>query len=174
MNKAENPAANIELIPASPALKPVLSNLLELYTHDFCDFLDLELRSHGRFGYKELDLYWTDPVRRPLLLYVNGKLAGFVLIKRSDSRIAGRIVWDMTEFFILRSYRRQGIGTRVAHQAFRKFPGPWEVRVMESNRSAYSFWTHAIRMFAGEAVEPSRIRRDDIVWYVFSFESGKS
>jgi predicted acetyltransferase len=174
MNKAEKRAANIELIPASPALKPVLSNLLELYTHDFCDFLDLELRPDGRFGYKDLDLYWTDPVRHPLLLYVDGKLAGFVLIKRSESRIAGRTVWDMVEFFILRSYRRHGIGTRVAHQAFSRFPGHWEVRVMESNRAAYSFWGHATRLFAGESVQTSRVRRDDRMWYVFSFESGES
>jgi hypothetical protein len=34
-----------------------------------------------------------------------------------------------------------------------RFPGVWEVRVMESNVPARDFWAHAISTFRGEAVK---------------------
>ena len=58
---------------------------------------------------------------------------------------------DMTEFLVLRGYRRRGIGTEVGHEVWRQFPGRWELRVMQSNHAAYLFWERAITGFAGEA-----------------------
>ena len=49
--------ANIELIPAAPDQEPVLANLLELYSHDFSEFHEIELGADGRFGYPSLPLY---------------------------------------------------------------------------------------------------------------------
>ena len=171
MPKTANPDAKVQLIPAGLVQKPVLANLLELYTHDFCDFLDLELRPDGRFGYRELDLYWSDPDRHPFLVYVDEKLAGFVFVRGMWNGSHAAIAWDMAEFFIVRSYRRRGVGTGVAHQAFRQFPGNWEMRVMDSNRPAQSFWKEVIAQFVGTAVETHRIERDGRIWDVFSFES---
>lgn len=171
MDKAVNPDANIQIIPAGLAQKPVLANLLELYIHDFCDFIDLELRSDGRFGYNELDLYWTDPRRHPFLVHVDGKLAGFALVRGVHNASQATVAWDMAEFFILRSYRRRGIGIRAAHQVFRKFCGNWEVRVMVSNEPASRFWFHAIKGFAGEEIVAVRMKQGGKDWRRFSFES---
>src|SRR5205807_3674214 len=97
-------------------------------------------------------------------------LAGLVLVKRG-SEVSGReAVWDMAEFFIVRGCRRQGIGMKAAHEVWRRFPGPWEVRVMESNRTALSFWQHAITTLSGEAIPPARIEKDGECWHVFAFE----
>jgi predicted acetyltransferase len=35
----------------------------------------------------------------------------------------------MSEFFVLRKYRRQGIGRTAAVELFERFPGPWRVRL---------------------------------------------
>jgi predicted acetyltransferase len=181
MREAANPDPHIQLVPAGLAHKPVLANLLELYTHDFCDFLDLELRSDGRFGYKELDLYWSDPDRHPFLVYIDEKLAGFVLVDRvapeqsglapSGPAQSGNVCSDVAEFFILRSHRRRGLGTRVVHQIFRKFPGAWQVRVRVSNPPACRFWKHAIAAFAGEAFRADRMWSGGADREVFWFES---
>src|SRR6266581_2516532 len=88
----------IEILPATLEQKPVLANLLELYTHDFCDFINLEIGLDGRFGYRELDLYWSDPGRLPFQLYVNHRLAGFVLIKASRRDGLDRTEWDVDQF----------------------------------------------------------------------------
>ena len=80
-------------------------------------------------------------------------------------------VWDMAEFFVLRGYRRRGIGTQIAHEVWRRFPGLWEVRVMESNVPAHDFWAHAISILTGEAMHSVRVEKDSKCWTLFSFES---
>ncbi|HTA87402.1 MAG TPA: GNAT family N-acetyltransferase [Silvibacterium sp.] len=148
-----------------------MANLLELYAHDFSEFHDLELGPDGRFGYRDLLLYWLEPDRHPFLVRIGGKLAGFVLVKRGSEIWGDETVWDMVEFFVLRGYRRRGIGTEIAHTVWRRFPGRWEVRVMESNHSARNFWEHAVAKFAGEEIPSARLEKGGQYWHLFSFES---
>ena len=51
---------------------------------------------------------------------------------------------DMVEFFVLRKYRRVGLGRRAAAEIFRLFPGEWTVRQQHHNAVATSFWRTAI------------------------------
>src|SRR5262249_27583076 len=108
---SEGSLTHIELVPAAPDQQPILANMLELYAHDFSEFHELELGVDGRFGYPYLPLYWSDPNRRPFLVRVGGKLAGLVLVKRGSELSGDETVWDMAEFFVVRRYRRRGIGT---------------------------------------------------------------
>jgi predicted acetyltransferase len=167
----ERPTADIELIPARAEQEPIVANLLELYGHDFSEFHDLDLASDGRFGYRDLALYWREPNRHPFLVRVDGKWAGLVLVKRGSEISGNETVWDMAEFFVVRGYRRRGIGTELAHQVWRQFPGRWEVRVMPSNHSAYLFWERAITLFAGAAIPSVRGEKGGKCWHLFSFES---
>ena len=169
--RAEKLFAHIEVIRARAETEPTLANLLELYAHDFSEFKNLELGSDGRFGYSGLSLYWTEPGRHPFLVWVKGKLAGLVLVKRGSEVSGHETVWDMAEFFVLRGYRRRGIGTHIAHEVWRQFPGPWEVRVMESNVVARDFWAQAISILTGESIQPVRVEKDGTWWTLFSFES---
>jgi predicted acetyltransferase len=164
------PPAHIEIIPAAPEQESIVANLLELYAHDFSEFHHLELGADGRFGYRPLSLYWSDPNRLPFLVRMNGELAGLVFVKRTE--VPGdKNVWDMAEFFIVRAYRRRGIGTQIAHEVWRRSPGIWVVRVMESNHSALLFWERAIQAFTGETAQPIRVEKCDELWNVFTFES---
>ena len=65
----------VELLPATREEQPVLANLLDLYIHDFSEFVVVDLEADGRFHYPHLSLYWTDPHRRPFLIRADGKLA---------------------------------------------------------------------------------------------------
>jgi len=127
----------LEVIEASISDKPVLRNLLELYQHDFSAFDDSDVDEHGLYGYRYLDCYWTDADRHPLLFRVDGKWAGFALVRAGAPH-------DMAEFFVMRKYRRSGVGTALARDVFARFPGEWQVRQMTSNPDATSFWTRAI------------------------------
>jgi len=169
--RAEKPSAHIEVIAAGPEQESILANLLELYAHDFSEFHDLELGADGRFGYGCLPLYWSEPERYPFLSRMDGKLAGLALVKKGSEVSGNETVWDMAEFFVLRGYRRRGIGTQIAHEVWRRFPGLWEVRVMQSNIPACDFWTHAISIFTGGAIHPVRVEKDGKGWTLFSFES---
>jgi predicted acetyltransferase len=164
-------AENVEVVPALLEQQPVLANLFQLYAHDFMDFCDLELDSDGRFSYKNLPLYWSDPRRHPFLLRIDGRLAGFVLVKRGSEVSGNAAAWDVAEFFVLRSFRRRGIGAQVAHQVWERFPGTWEVRVMEANVSALHFWEHTIATFTGKPANTIPVEHDGEPWKLFSFES---
>jgi len=50
----------------------------------------------------------------------------------------------MAEFFVMRSYRRRGVGLAAAFAAFDRFKGPWEVRQRDENVAAIAFWRRAI------------------------------
>jgi predicted acetyltransferase len=169
MNESGIPT--IEIIPASLEQKATLANLFELYSYDFCEFVDLEIGPDGRFRDGDLDIYWTEPARHPLLVYVDSRLAGFALIDGLPRESPYVMVWDVAEFFILRGYRRTGIGTQVAHQVWKRFPGRWQVRVIVSNEPAYRFWHHAIKSFAGQEIGSTRVKQGGRDRYLFSFES---
>jgi predicted acetyltransferase len=169
--RTERSLLQIEMIPATSDQEPILANLLELYAHDFSEFHDIEVGEDGRFGYKQLPLYWHEEGRRPFLVRVGGRIEGLVLVKRWSEMTGDANVWDMAEFFILRRYRRLGIGTRVAHEVWRLFPGQWEVRVMEANAGAQEFWKSAIAAFVNETIHQNRVERNGEFWCVFSFEA---
>jgi predicted acetyltransferase len=167
----DRPAADIQLDPALREQSPILANLLELYAHDFSEFQHLDIGPDGRFGYKSLPLYWSESNRHPFLIRFDGKLAGLALVKRGSEISDSQEVWDMAEFFVLRGCRRHRIGTLAAQEVWRRFPGLWEVRVMQSNPSATLFWKRAISDFIRESIQPVRIEMDGRSWQLFSFKS---
>ena len=165
------PSPQIEVLAAAREHESILANLLELYVHDFSEFLDVELGPDGRFGYPQLSLHWSEPERHPFLVKVDAQWAGFAFVKRGSEVSSKEDVWDMAEFFVLRGYRRRGIGTQIAHDVWRRFPGLWEVRVMEANVVAREFWGRAIAAFVGEEICPVHFEKGREWWFVFSFQS---
>lgn len=171
MQPGKKPDARLEIIPATLEQAPILQNLLELYSHDFSEFQELSLGADGRFGFKSLPLYWSEPGRYPFLVRMDGKWAGLVFVKRG-SEVSGReAIWDMAQFFIVRAYRRRGVGTQTAHEIFKRFPGLWEVRVIPSNVPACRFWARAISSFTDGAIHPARVKKGTKLWELYSFQS---
>ena len=168
---AQKLSAHVEVIPAARQQMHVLANLLELYAHDFSEFHKLELGPDGRFGYQKPPLYWSEPSRYPFLVKVEGNLAGLALVKKGSEISGNETVWDMAEFFVVRGYRRRGIGTVIAHKVWRRFRGLWEIRVMDSNQAARVFWEGAISIYIGGRLRSARVMRGSECWRLFSFES---
>jgi predicted acetyltransferase len=166
--------SQVEILPATADQEPILANLLELYSHDFSEILDLKLGDDGRFGYEPLPLYWRDPNRFPFLVRVDGNLAGFALVCRGSRISPDPETWDMAEFFIVRGYRRCGAGMTVAHEVWKTFTGRWEVRVMEKNHGALAFWRRAVSEFTRSPAEPVLVEHDGKRSNVFSFSSPPS
>ena len=130
-------ATRVEVVDASLELKPVLRRLLELYIHDFSEFEPYDVDESGHFGYQYLDNYWTERERRPFLFRVDGHWAGFALVRTGAPN-------DMAEFFVMRRYRRGGIGLEAARAVFERVPGAWQVRQIAANSGATEFWRRAI------------------------------
>lgn len=160
----------IEVLKATVEQKPLLTRLLEFYSYDFTEFCDFDLDENGYYGYDHLSLYWTEPTRFPYLIYVDKKVAGFILIQQ-ESSASNTQIWDISEFFILKKYRRHNIGTSAAFKIWKLFYGLWQVRVLTKNYPACSFWKHAIEKFAPAPPSMIQVVIKDADWIIYSFES---
>ncbi len=133
---------NIEIQPVSYDDKIVLQRLMELYLYDFSEYDGAEINAHGVFGYPYLDNYWTEAGRYPFFIRVDGKLAGFVLVSR-HAFLPGN-EQSISEFFVMRKYRRMGVGGWAACAIFDRFPGKWEVQEEHGNPPSHHFWRRVI------------------------------
>ncbi|MFN7252903.1 MAG: GNAT family N-acetyltransferase [Anaerobacillus sp.] len=140
---------NLQIDKAEYEDKGVLRNLINLYEYDVSEFNGSEPNCFGVFEYLYLDHYWTsksieEEGRIPYLLKVNGNLAGFVLINNVSCLNRKDITYTIAEFFILRKWRRKGIGKLVAFKVFSRHAGKWEVAQERENTKAQIFWRSVI------------------------------
>lgn len=145
------PPAAWTLTDVTPAERPLLAALAQLYLYDFSEFDNAQIDEAGRFTDLDADLgaYGTDPVRHALLVRVAGNPAGFALIDELSRRPNGNDRHSIAEFFVMRAYRRRGFGAAVAHAIFDRFPGPWQVAQVAANRPAQAFWRRVIAAYTG-------------------------
>lgn len=130
--------------------KHVITNLMQAYLHDLSEFAaDIDLADDGRFDLGDyFDVFWTEEVRHPFLIVHADRLAGFALIREYEPG-----AFSMSEFFILRAHRRNGVGTRAAYALFQHFPGTWRVAQDKGNTQAQAFWRRIIGEFTDSRFE---------------------
>ena len=167
----------IEIVRATRKDTAVLRQLYELYEHDFSEYTHADVGETGMYtddGF--LTDYWREPKWSAFLVRVDHKLAGFAWVLRTtlfgpdaehgtpaqltalvDSGLLGLDLDThvlIEEFFIMRKYRRKGIGEYVARHLFSRFPGVWEVSEMVENTPAQAFWRKVIDRYTnGNCVE---------------------
>lgn len=126
----------------------VLARLMQLYLYDLSGTIGtggasgVTLGRYGVFPYRDPNLnhYFSDPARLPYFIECDRQMAGFALI--NDWSPSGQpIDRALAEFFVLRNFRRQGVGRHAAHLAFTLHAGCWEVAVMNRNAPGLAFWS---------------------------------
>jgi predicted acetyltransferase/uncharacterized protein (DUF983 family) len=155
--------------PARLHEKSVLRRLLELYRYDFSEFDGADVDEHGLFGYRYLDHYWTEPDRLPFLIRADGKLAGFALLRREEPGQPETL--DIAEFFIMRRFRRGGVGRHAAFALFDRFRGRWEIRETAENVPAQQFWRRIVGEYTGGRFEETVFDRDDERFVLQTFDN---
>ena len=85
-----DPWATVEVTRATQEGQPVLSNLYQLYIHDFTDFIEQPLGNDGRFDYDPLPPYWTEPDRFPFIVRVDRNGQASRSLKRAPTFRKGR------------------------------------------------------------------------------------
>jgi len=166
-------AHEVTLEPATASASPLLSNLLELYMHDLSEIFPIKVGADGRFGYDKLPRYWSEPdTHFAYLIRSQAEVAGFALVTRGSPATDDPNDLDLSEFFVLRSYRRSGIGQRAAFLLWDRLPGHWVVRVSELNYGALPFWEGAIREYTHDTYRTKEHPGKVHMFRVFSFTSG--
>lgn len=150
----------IELKQADFNDKPVLRNLFELYQYDFSEYENSDVDDHGLYGYRYLDHYWTDPGRMAFLIRVNGKLAGFALLRQLHDGHSSP-TYSIAEFFVMRKYRRKGVGRECARRLFDHYPGRWRVAEEMNNLPSQTFWHNIIEEYTQGNYEEMRLNNEE-------------
>lgn len=133
----------VTLHPATHADLALVKNLVPYYIYDMAEHLGWPCTSEGRFdGCDDLETYFAGERRHAFILRDGLEPAGFVLILADKPE--PDVDYSVTDFFVLRKFRRQGVGQRTAHDLFRRFPGRWKVEQFAANQPAVAFWTTII------------------------------
>jgi predicted acetyltransferase len=131
--------------------RPVLARMLELYQYDLSDVWPQDLDLHGEYGFA-VDRYLRNPRLCAILFLADDKYAGFGLVD-PDVTFPDSEYW-MGQFFVMKRYRRVGLGSAAARFIFDRFKGRWEVGQMRLNQAAQVFWRRTIGEYtAGHFVE---------------------
>jgi predicted acetyltransferase len=101
-----------------------------------------------------------------------GKYAGFALVD-PFVRIGTEGQW-MDQFFVLKKYRRRGVGHRMAQSVFAALPGRWEVGQMPQNHAAQAFWRKVIGAYTGGLFKEHEVRGEGWQGLVQVFDSPRT
>lgn len=142
--------------------KSVLQNLIQLYRYDSSEYDGHVLNKYGLYQYKYLDHQWTDEYRRAFFIYKDDELAGFALVTVGVPREFVKLSRAqetnvMSDFFVLRKYRGQGVGKQAAFDIFDKLPSAWEIRQTPKNRPANQFWNKVINEYTNGKYEEEHL-----------------
>ena len=149
---ARQPPCQVRLAVAEDRLP--IQRMLELYQHDLSDIWDQDLDIHGEYGYS-LDRFWSDKDCRAYVATVADRYAGFALVDRA-AKVGSDAYW-MDQFFVLKKYRRGGVGWHLAREVFASLPGQWEVGQMPENHAAQAFWRTVITACTSGKLEERRV-----------------
>ena len=117
---------NIEVSVVAKNSQGILTAMLVDYLHE----LGVDT------AYPYLPLYWEEPERHPYFILVNGKVAGFTLVRTlSDAPL-----FEMAEFFVAESYRGDSVGRAAVRTLFKLHAGAWRVSTMIDNMNGLKFW----------------------------------
>jgi len=133
--------------------KVIIRNLLQLYLYDMTEFEDRDrpLNKSGEYDYKYLDHYWLEKGRYPYLFFSEKEIAGFALVRKVENH------YSMAEFFVLRKFRRRGLGLRWATEILKKHGGEWKIHFLKTNEIAEKFWGKVALNLASGNIEKGEL-----------------
>ncbi|MBD3919496.1 GNAT family N-acetyltransferase [Paenibacillus sp. PR3] len=134
-----------------------LSRLLELVAYDLSELSGANINENGLYvTHLDIQSWYEDPNHDLYFIRADDALAGFVVIKY----LVEESSYYLNHFFILRKYRRQGVGRKAAVMAFDRYIGQWRVSQFDWNVPAQQFWRRVIQEYSSEPIVETR-RADD-------------
>ncbi len=134
--------SNLLISKIGPESDVLLRNLFQHYIHDMAEWFEIDTQPDGSYSYDTSSI-WKHGYDA-YLAKVGDSIAGFALIGSAEEWLGVIGGNDVHEFFVIRRYRRSGVGQRMATLLWNQYPGEWLVRVLEKNAPAVLFWRNAI------------------------------
>jgi predicted acetyltransferase len=136
MSETELPG--MEIIAVTPGNLAVYLNLAQGYEAEFSAITGKRPDAQGIFP---LDTRIGNDVRG-FVLSVGGVPAGLIAVRTKDDGS-----YEVAEFYVVPSFRKQAWGRKFAHAIWRILPGSWEIKQIAGAEYAAEFWRKAIGTF---------------------------
>lgn len=143
----------VSVTAAGPPEDAALTNLSEFWHYDFSEILGADVGEDGRFGSRGFDRPLAETER--FLIRVDGHLAGFACLQRHEG------AYRLDRFFVMRKYRRRGIGELALRQLLGVRPGLWTLTVRPQNVAALGFWRRTLPRLWEDVVEDDEREFED-------------
>lgn len=157
-----------EIITAAASHQAVFRQLFQFYLYDFSEMIDLSVDENGRFDELDYEALLAAESMHVFLLRAADEWAGMALVEDRTRALPPQEHINMDEFFVMRKFRRRGVGAWFATALFDRFAGRWRVSELSENPAAQAFWRRTIHDYTAghyiEVLEPGR-RSDIIVQY---------
>lgn len=137
--------------------------------YDLAEFGKWPCGADGVYAFKPsmLDPHWQRDDHWPFLIYHDGELAGFCLVRRYPPNPAR---YDIEQFFVLRRFKGMGVGKQAFCAAVARFPGLWQTRVMLENTPALTFWRSAINSLTDGNFQQQIQMDDDLAMHFLTYQ----
>lgn len=139
------------LQPLNKSNLEILRNLFQLYIHDISSELAWDCNDKGLFEAYSLGDWLQNESNFGYLVYVAGKLAGFVMVDKEFKVLSNQPNnYNLAEIFILNGYKGNHLASSVVNQVFDMYRGNWECRPVPNSVSALTFWGKVFAEFPQE------------------------
>jgi predicted acetyltransferase len=135
----------ITLIDATIEQKEVFRNMMNLQFHDLSEFRDcFDILDDGRFEWTfEGCFSENNKYHHPILIKWCDKIVGVIIFSDYNKK-SPKFDYMLVEMFVLRMYRRKGIGKKAIRMIFDNFKGLYNLDVSKNNIKAINFWESLI------------------------------
>lgn len=141
------------LVTVTQANLNIYLNLAQCYE---AEFSAITLKKPNEMGIFELDTLIGEGVTG-LLLMADGVPAAIAAIGiKGDER------YEVCEFYVIHSFRKNSTGIKFAHMIWKKYPGAWEIKQIKGAEYASEFWRKSITAFEQTAYKEDRY--EDPYW----------
>ena len=140
----------------------MLRSLIELYLRDMAEWFEVGSYDVSAIWASGYDVY---------LAKAGDALAGFAILGSAEEWLGATGAHDVHEFFVVREFRRGGVGRKMTTLLWDAGPGEWLVRVLEANAGAVLFWRSAVARHAGGSYEEAGRMVKGRAWRFFRFVS---
>lgn len=143
----------MKIIPVTKNNHTVYLNLAQCYEAEFSRLTHKKPDAKGLF---ELDTQLGEKVMG-MILMIDECPAAIAAIA-----VTGKKHYEVSEFYVVPSFRHHSIGMKFAHRLWTMFPGEWEIKQISGAEYASVFWRKTITTFNNTPYQEERY--DDPYW----------
>jgi predicted acetyltransferase len=149
--------------------KEILKNLMTLFLHDLSEFnSNLTMNpTNGLFEFDVFEWFFEKEGLTPFFIHVEDRIIGFILLQSGPFSNQEFADYVLNSFFILKKYRRKGLGRAACQLFFEQFPGRYAISQILTNTPAILFWRNLYQSLDIEFNEKEEIEEGLKVVYQY-------